>query len=101
MKLVYVTFPDEKTCREISEKIVSERLAAGVNFDSMNSIYWWNDEIQKDSEYRALFKTSEDKVEELRERVLKLHPYDTPCIAAFEAEANEDFERWVSEETEG
>lgn len=98
MKIVYVTFPGEKSCKDICRKLVKERLAAGVNFDSINSIYWWQHEIQEEIEFRAFFKTREEKVDLLKERILELHPYETPCIAVLEASANQDFEDWVDKE---
>ncbi len=99
MNIVYVTFPDEDSCREISQKVVSERLAAGVNFSKINSIFWWQGELNEEAEEAAIFKTREETVENLKSRIQELHPYEIPCIAAIEADANQEFEKWIKKET--
>jgi len=66
------------------------------------SIYWWEDEVQRDDEVLVLFKTRPDRVERLRERVLELHPYEVPEFLVVSVEAaHAAYARWVAAEARG
>ena len=68
--------------------LVEERLAACVNvIGPMISIYQWEGKVERDTEVLLLIKTTAAGVEPLKERVLDLHPYDTPEFLAFEVGA--------------
>ncbi|MAH02097.1 hypothetical protein CMO87_02605 [Candidatus Woesearchaeota archaeon] len=42
-------------------------------------------------------KTKEKNYKNIKEEVKKLHSYDVPCILKIDAEANENYDRWVNE----
>jgi periplasmic divalent cation tolerance protein len=44
----------------------------------VESIYTWEGTLTEDAEQLLIIKTVAERVEELRERVLALHPYDVP-----------------------
>ena len=68
--------------------LVEECLAACVNvIGPMISIYQWEGKVERDTEVLLLIKTTAAGVEPLKERVLDLHPYDTPEFLAFEVGA--------------
>lgn len=83
MPTVYVTAPPEVGA-EIAEQLVEERLAACVNAVDCRSLYRWDGEVHDDDEVILLAKTTDDRYEQLRERVVDLHPYDVPCIERFD-----------------
>lgn len=97
----YITTGSKAEAKEIGKILVSERLAACVNIvDGMNSLYWWNGEIQEDNETILIAKTSEKKLEELTSRVRELHSYDCPCVIYLPIEnGNRDYINWIIEET--
>ncbi len=68
---------------DIVRPCVSERLAACANvLLGMESTYWWDGElVESEREDVVLLKTTRPRVDALIERVLELHPYDTPYIA--------------------
>ena len=45
---VYVTFPSRDEALRIAKHILEKRLAACVNLWEINSMYWWENEIQED-----------------------------------------------------
>ena len=47
----------------------------------------------------SLLKTKEENWEKVKAEILKIHLYKTPCILKINVEANEEYERWVREET--
>ena len=67
----------------LAATLVEECLAACVNvIGPMISIYQWEGKVERDTEVLLLIKTTAAGVEPLKERVLDLHPYDTPEFLA-------------------
>lgn len=98
---VYVTFASEEQARSIAETVVNERLAACANiFPPHQSIYRWEGKVEHASETAALFKTTENAFEALKNRITELHSYDCPCIVAWEIEEGpKAFLDWIVSET--
>ena len=93
---VYVTFPSRDEALRIAKHILEKRLAACVNLWEINSMYWWENEIQEDEEVAMIIKTRAEKFSELRDEIKKLHSYTTPCICALQVEeGNLEFLRWI------
>lgn len=80
--VVYVPFPQKEVATKIAEIMIREQLAACANIlgPSM-SLYAWKGKMVKEKEFVAIFKTTERKYKNLEKRIMKLHPYDCPCIA--------------------
>ncbi len=97
--VVLITVPNDKTADSIANTLVSERLAACVNIlPAIRSIYRWNDEIQTDSELLLVVKTKRELFEQLKEKVLTVHPYDVPEVVMLPIIAgNASYLRWISE----
>jgi periplasmic divalent cation tolerance protein len=82
MVTVYITAPPEDASA-LAEILVEERLAACVNQIPIESVYRWDDDIHHDDEALLLAKTTENRYDELVDRVEAEHPYDVPCIERF------------------
>jgi len=98
--IVYMTASDREEARRIADTLVSERLAACVNILSdMESHYWWEGSVQRNTEIPLLAKTIEDRVGELTKRVASMHSYDCPCIVSIPLEhLHEPFARWIADQ---
>jgi len=83
MPTVFVTAPPS-AADGIAETLVREGLAACVNRIRCDSVYRWDGEVHDDEEVILLAKTTDEGFDPLCERVLELHPYDTPCIERFD-----------------
>lgn len=44
-------------------------------------------------------KTRKDNWKVLKQKIESLHTYKVPCIMKFEVDANDEFEKWVKDET--
>ncbi len=103
MKLlfIYITCSTHAEASSIAETVVGERLAACANIMAPHkSVYWWDGKVQKGEEVAVILKTPADMFERLKNRVLELHSYDTPCIVALPIEAgHEAFLQWIEAET--
>ncbi|MBE1423458.1 periplasmic divalent cation tolerance protein [Desulfomicrobium macestii] len=99
--LVYMTFPEEKTATRIGRALLEQRLVACVNIlPRVESMYWWEDEIQHETEVAALAKTDSALFEPLKACVLGLHPYEVPCIVAVALDqGHTPFLQWIDEQT--
>jgi periplasmic divalent cation tolerance protein len=79
--IIISTFANEKSLRDIAhEMIMNAKLCACVNYTKVRSLYWWENKLNDEEEFIALFKTTKEKARELRERIEELHPYDIPEI---------------------
>ncbi|SCA55162.1 Divalent-cation tolerance protein CutA [Candidatus Terasakiella magnetica] len=98
---LYITCSDETEARAIGKQLLTERLVACINIlPAIQSLYWWNDEIQDDSETAFFAKTTEDKVDQIIKRIGELHSYDCPCVVALPIEkGNPAFLDWIVEQT--
>jgi periplasmic divalent cation tolerance protein len=101
INFIYITAGNRDEARVIGKALVSERLAACVNIiDNINSMYWWQGEIQDDREVILIAKTKESLVPELIEKVKTIHSYDCPCVVSLPiVDGNKEFLEWVAEET--
>lgn len=100
-RMVYVTAGSPEEARAIGRTLVEERLAACVNvLDLVTSLYRWQGELCEDRETVLIAKTRAELVDALTERVLALHGYDCPCVAAFPiVGGNARFLDWIADET--
>jgi len=98
--LVYITTKDEEEARRIGKALVSEKLAACVNFHPIKSTFRWQGEISQEDEVAMLAKTKAELFDELVSRVKELHSYEVPCVVALPVEkGNPDFLEWISQAT--
>lgn len=96
--IIYITHPDLKTAKKIVVSLMKDRLIACGNFFPINSIYWWKGKIENSKEIVSIVKTKTENWEKVKSAVVKLHPYETPCIMKTDVEANDDYESWINKE---
>ncbi len=95
--VVFCTVPGEEKAKEISEKIVREKLGACVNYFKVNSIFEWKGKIEKEEEFLLIIKTVEEKFEKLKDFISKIHPYEVPEIISLKIEkGNESYLKWIN-----
>lgn len=99
--LIYITAGSMDEARGIAKALVSNRLAACANIiDNMNSLYWWNGEIQEEREVILIAKTVESLVPEVIDKVQSMHSYECPCIVSLPIiDGNPAFLEWIQKET--
>jgi periplasmic divalent cation tolerance protein len=95
--LVLSTFPPGDAAAATARTLVEEKLAACVNLvPGLRSIYAWDDAIQDDAEVLALIKTTADRFEAMRARLLALHPAKVPEVIAVDvADGHLEYLGWV------
>ncbi len=86
--VVFSTFPSEDKAADIARTLVSEGLCACVNLvPPVRSIYRWQGQLCDERETLAIIKTTRERFDALRERLVALHPYEVPEVIAIPVEA--------------
>lgn len=98
---VQTTVDDRERADEIVSLVVRKRLAAcGQIAGPISSTYWWKGNIETETEWLCLFKTTARLAGRLRDFIAEIHPYETPEILAFEVDlVSHDFGDWMDNET--
>jgi len=100
--IVYTTTAKEVDAVRIAEALVSERLAACVQYTKIVSHYLWRDSRCRDAEFLLAAKTRKRLYKKVEKRIKELHPYECPEITAVPiACGSKDYLAWVSENTKG
>ena len=101
LSLVYITANDEGQAREIGRALVEARLAACANIlGGMNSIYWWDGEVEEAAEAILIVKTREALIPALVEKVRSMHSYECPCVVSLPIlSGNPGYLNWIQGET--
>ena len=99
--LLLSTCPDAETAAKIARALVEERLAACVNrVAGVASVYRWREEIHEATEMLLLIKTTRERIEALRARLVELHPYEVPELIALDVVAGHvPYLDWLREQT--
>jgi periplasmic divalent cation tolerance protein len=96
--LVYVTYPSKKIATDLSSILIKEKLAKCVNLFNINSIYEWQNKIQKNKEIVAIYKLNLSLYLKFKKRILNLHPYDVPCIIKINpTDVNKEYLNWIGD----
>ncbi len=93
------TFPNPDKAAEVARTLVNEQLAACVNLVSqIRSIYRWQGEISDDTETLAIIKTTDERFEAMRTRLVELHPYEVAEVIAIPvAGGHAPYLAWVAD----
>jgi len=99
--VVLCTCPDEAAAERIASALVEERLAACVNrVPGIASTYRWQGKVDRAHECLLLIKTTSERFDALRERIVALHPYELPEVIAVDiALGHAPYLAWIATET--
>lgn len=101
--IVLTTLPTTADCGAFAETLVREHLAACVNvLPEMQSVYWWKGKIESDREHQVVIKTTAMRLDAVRARVRRLHPYEVPELLVLRVDGGDEaYLDWVSQSTRG
>jgi periplasmic divalent cation tolerance protein len=101
--LIYITTSGEEESEKIAKTLLEERIVACANIiPSMKSFYWWEGEIEEDTESILFLKTRSDKLDTIIRRVKDIHSYDIPCILEISIQSgSEDYLKWLEDSLQG
>ena len=100
MLIIYTTITNIEQAELIAQTLLSEKLIACVNMWPINSMYTWNEKIEKTSEIAMFLKTTNTCQELIYKRLKELHPYECPAIITLDTkQAHPDFVHWTNTQT--
>jgi periplasmic divalent cation tolerance protein len=99
--VVFVTVPDARVARRMSDTLVGERLAACVTIvPGAISTYRWKGKVERARERMLMIKTRSALVKRVEGRVRELHPHEVPEILAIRVAYGEPkYLRWIHKTT--
>lgn len=97
-KILMSTYPDKKSADYAVSQIIKEkRLAACANLIKIDSQYIWKDQFEKSEEYLVLFKTTKNKIINLKKAIEDEHPYEIPEIIEISVlDINDKYLNWLN-----
>jgi periplasmic divalent cation tolerance protein len=95
-----VASPDE--AQVLARGLIDSRLAACVQVQGpVTAYYRWQGEVETGQEYRLTVKFSAARSAELKDWLLRHHPYETPqWLAVAAKDASADYANWVCGESD-
>lgn len=95
---VFSNFATPESAKAIARQLMDEKFATCANIMAPHfAIYPWDEQIQEEEETATIFKTPIEKKDALVARLREIHPYDLPPIIALDAEATEDYVKWLND----
>jgi len=87
----------------IARALVGARIAGCVSVvPGIRSFYRWKGNIECDSEFLLVIKSSRDQFDALRETVTKMHPYEIPELIALPVvDGAANYLNWLTSAVEG
>lgn len=98
--VVLVTTASETEAENLAIALLNERLAACVSIYPIRSVYRWQGQIEKESEWQLAIKTDLKQFERLSEKIQALHSYAVPEIIALPIVAgSQSYLDWLATHT--
>ena len=99
--VIFVTAGSMEEARKIADLLVVKRKAACANIvPQIHSLFWWCSKIDSADEVLLIFKSKASLLQDIVDLVKEAHSYEVPEVIALPIiGGNEDYLRWIDEET--
>jgi periplasmic divalent cation tolerance protein len=99
---VVTTVANREEAQRLARALVERKLAACAQISQIESVYRWKGEVQQEPEFRILFKTTDERYEQVESTIRDLHSYELPAIHAFALEhVFPAYAAWIAENAGG
>jgi periplasmic divalent cation tolerance protein len=97
LSIISVTFPNYTEANKISTSLVKSKIVACCQIiPKIESIYEWNDKIEKSEEVLVLIKCASKNVKLVEKTIIEKHSYDVPEFIVTEATyVSTDYLNWA------
>lgn len=93
---VITTEADKLNAYKLSDNLMKNKLIACVNFNNIESHFWWKGEINKLKEVQLIMKCKKENLDKLYQNILRSHSYDIPEIVSFPVSSENLYSKWIS-----
>jgi periplasmic divalent cation tolerance protein len=99
--MILTTVGNAEQGRRIARELVEGRLAACVScVPQVISFYRWSGRVEEDAETLLVIKTTGERLEDLKNHLLRVHPYEVPEFLVLPIrDGGEQYIRWLGEST--
>jgi len=97
---VLINCPSRKESDKILDTLLKKRLIAGGLVTHGPSKYHWKGKIEEKEYFTISAFTLLENKQKIISEARKLHTDETPVIVFLEIDGNEDFLKWIEDETE-
>ena len=99
---VVTTVANREEAQRLARALVERKLAACAQISQIESVYRWKGQVQQEPEFRILFKTTDERYEQVESTIRDLHSYELPAIHAFALEhVFPAYAAWIAENAGG
>ena len=81
----------------LARNLLLKRYAACISFKEIESIYWWEGQLEQSAEVQILIKTSKDKFDKLCLELKNSHSYSNPELLFWNISASSEYKNWINE----
>lgn len=101
MQFIYTPCPNKETASQLATMMITKKLAFCANiYPGISSFYFWNSDMQTDTETILVLKTFATLEGELVNEIKAHHPYKTPGIFSISVSSlNPEYTQWAHEQT--
>ena len=92
--IIYSTFGTRKDATKCVDSLLSSKLIACSTIYPVESRYIWKGKKDVSREFVTIMKTSVPV--KVKKMLLKIHPYDIPCVLSWKVDSNKSYEKWVT-----
>lgn len=98
--LVLTAFECKEQAKPVIDVLIYEHLASCVQLHDVESTYVWKGKVVRTNETVASIRTMTDVYPKLKDRLMKLHPYELPEIVQIPvADGLDTYVDWIAENT--
>lgn len=95
--VVITTTASREDAVRISKELLADKLIACVQLSKIESFYEWKGQVEEEVEYRLMIKHALKTKKALVEKLLVIHPYETPEIITTEFDSSLGYYKWCEE----
>ncbi len=78
--IVLTTEANTELAESLARKILEKKIAACISFKQVNSIFWWEDELEETKEVQLIMKTTEYNLKLVMLAIEEFHSYQLPEV---------------------
>ncbi len=99
MRIVYITTRNSGEAKKIASHLLKKRLIACANIFPIESMYWFEGEIEENIEFVLLGKTTDSNFNKIEKEVSSMHSYEIPAIYSWKVDkVSKDYDDWIKKE---
>jgi len=95
--IIITTFNDKKRAKKLIKKLLTEKLAACIQINEIESFYEWENKKCNEKEFSLSIKTASHLYKEVEMCILKNSPYKVPEIVMVPIKkGHKEYLKWVN-----